>query len=69
MASWGNEISRVHEYILEAIEARGLTTSNIRIIANEVKLVPVKEVNEEKFGRDACLKKGILAGGSLVEHR
>jgi len=56
MASWKNEVSRVRKYILEAIEARGLTTSNIRVIANEVKLAPIEEINEEKLGMDACFK-------------
>ena len=60
MASWENEISRVREYILEAIEARRLTTSNIGIIVNEVKLVPVEEVNEDKLGMDACFKNAFL---------
>jgi hypothetical protein len=60
MASWENEISRVREYILEAIEARGLTTSNIGVIASEVKVVPIEEVNEEKLGMDACFKKAFL---------
>jgi hypothetical protein len=46
MASWEYEIPRVGKYILEAIEACGLTASNIRIIANEVKAVPVEEVNQ-----------------------
>ena len=63
MASWETKVSRVREYILEAIEARGLTASNIRVIANEVKLVPVKEVNEEKLGMDACFKQAFSLEG------
>jgi hypothetical protein len=60
MASWENEISRMHKYILEAIKASGLTASNIGVIPNEVQLVLVEEVGEEKLSMDACFEKAFL---------
>jgi hypothetical protein len=42
---------RALELILEAIKARGLTASDIGVICNELKLLPV-EVSEKKLSMD-----------------
>ena len=60
MTGWEDKVSGVHEYVLEAVEARGLTTADVGIIAGEVKVVPIEEVNEEKLGMNARFKEAFL---------